>query len=180
MCKKFFLAALCISNNVVLSAFAGRSEHNTFILRDMRGHHEPKHKLSAERRQFIKNHIESFPVMESHYCRADTNRRYLEPGLNVVKIYELYKEKCEELQIIPVKCQTYRKIFCTEYNIGFHSPRKDQCLQCEIFKTAQENQKQDLQKNYDEHIKRKEDAQTRKKIDKEEAARDPFFFDRHL
>ena len=141
----------------------------------MRGHHEPKHKLSAERLQFIKDHIESFPLVESHYCRADTNRKYLQPGLNVVKMHELYKQKCEEQQLIPVKCQTYRKIFGTEYNIGFHSPRKDQCLQCEIFKTADETRKLDLQKNYDQHIKRKEDAQTKKKEDRAEAARDPSF-----
>ena len=76
VCKAFFLATLCISNNAVLKAFSDRSDHNTFIGGDKRGHHEPKHKLSAERHQFIKNHIESFRVVESHYCRADTSRKY--------------------------------------------------------------------------------------------------------
>ena len=173
--RSFFLATLCISNDVVLHAFSGRSEHNTFISGDMRGHHEPKHKLSAERLQFIKDHIKSFPLAESHFFRADTNRKYLQPGLNLVKMHELYKQKCEEQQLIPVKCQTYKKIFSSEFNIGFHSPSKDQCLQCEIFKTTDENRKLDLQENYDQHIKIKEDAQTKKKEDKAEAARDPSF-----
>ena len=175
VCKNFFLSTLCVSNNTVLGAFAGRSEHNSFISKDMRGRHEPKHKLSRERYQFIKDHIESFPVIESHYCRADTKMEYLEPGLNIVKMHELYKEKCQLNQLPPVKCQTYRKIFCTEYNIGFHKPRKDQCLQCETFKNAGESEKLELQAKYDEHIKRKQDAQAQKKEDKEKAARDPSF-----
>ena len=113
--------------------------------------------------------------MESHYCRADTSRKYLEPGLSVIKMDELYKEKCKEEHLTPVSSQIYRKIFATEYNLGFHHPRKDQCLQCETFKRASEHEKLDLQSNYDEHIKRKKDAQEKKKQDKENAAKDPTF-----
>ena len=101
VCKAFFLATLCISNNAVLKAFSNQSDHNTFIGGDKRGHHEPKHKLSAERHQFIKNHIESFPVVESHYCHADTSRKYLEPGLSVIKMHELYKKNAKK-NILPL------------------------------------------------------------------------------
>ena len=87
MGKVFLLATLCIFNTVVLEAFAGQSEHNIFIARDMRGYHEPKHKLFANNGQFIKDHIESFPIMGSHYCRDGTSRKYLEPGLNIVKMH---------------------------------------------------------------------------------------------
>ena len=175
VCKAFFLATLCISNNAVLKAFSDRSDHNIFIGGDKQGHHEPKHKLSAERHQFIKNRIESFPVVESHYCRADTSRKYLEPGLSVIKMHELYKEKCEEEHLTPVSSQTYRKIFATEYNLEFHHPCKDQCVQCETVKRASKHEKLDLQSNYDKHIKRKKDAQEKKKQDKENAAKDPTF-----
>ena len=92
-----------------------------------------------------------------------------------MKMHELYKQKCQEQHLTPVNCQTYRKIFGTEYNIGFHHPRKDQCLQCETFKNAKKHKKLDLQANYNEHIKRKEDAQRRKKQDKEDAAKDHHF-----
>ena len=27
------------------------------------------------------SHIDSFPVLESHYCKAKTNKKYLEEGL---------------------------------------------------------------------------------------------------
>ena len=63
--------------------------------------------------------------MESHYCRADISRKYLEPGLSVIKTQELYKEKCDEEHLTPISSQTYRKIFATEYNLGFHYPGKD-------------------------------------------------------
>ena len=66
--------------------------------------------------------------MENHYCCADTKKMYLAPGLNITKMYELYKQKCEVQQLYPVKNSTYRHIFGTEYNLGFLRPRKDQCI----------------------------------------------------
>lgn len=39
------------------------------------------------------SHIKSFPTVESHYTRKDTNRKYLSPELNIKKMYELYKDK---------------------------------------------------------------------------------------
>ena len=29
--------------------------------------------------------------MDSHYCRAKTNKKYIEPGLDIEKMYDLYK-----------------------------------------------------------------------------------------
>lgn len=175
VCRDFFLATLNISNNSVISAFSGRSENNTFTGCDRRGCHPPSHKMSAEMHLIIKEHIESFPVMESHYCRTDTNKKYLEPGLNIVKMYELYKKKCEDLGVDPVHMQTYRVIFCTEFNLGFFHPRKDQCLQCENFRNLGETEKLNHQEEYGKHLKRKVDAQQRKRSDKEEATRDSSF-----
>ena len=36
------------------------------------------------------DHINQFPVIESHYVRKTTSRKYLEKGLNVTKMFELY------------------------------------------------------------------------------------------
>ena len=113
--------------------------------------------------------------MQSHYCCAETKKMSLEPGLNIRKMYELYKRKCEEQQLCPVKNSTYRHIFSTEYNLGFHHPRKDQCLRCKTFKAAGINEELQLQEKHDQHLKRKETAQTRKKQDKEEVAKDSSF-----
>jgi hypothetical protein len=92
-----------------------------------------KSKISNERKNFVIEHIDSIPRVESHYCRSDTSKQYFESSLNLVKLYELYKEKCENSvpPKIPVKNSFYRNIFNTEFNIEFVKPKKDLCDICE-------------------------------------------------
>ena len=62
--------------------------------KDGRGKHG-NHKVIPESvRDHIRNHIRRFPVYESHYCRGDANteRRYLEPGLTITKLYAMFIE----------------------------------------------------------------------------------------
>ena len=41
--------------------------------------------------------------------------------------------KENELVSKRVKKHIYRKIFCDEFNISFHKPKKDQCAVCERY-----------------------------------------------
>lgn len=41
------------------------------------------------------------------------------------------RTKSEQQNIVPVKESAYRKIFCTEYNIGFKLPKSDTCNVCD-------------------------------------------------
>ena len=77
--------------------------------------------------------ISSFPTVDAHYCRAKTNKKYLEAGLNIQKMYDLYKEHCEEEKGEPVKDSYYRLIFRTEFNMDFHIPKTDQCNRCQQY-----------------------------------------------
>ena len=43
----------------------------------------------------IREHIGSFAVMDSHYCRSQTQKKYLYPGLSINAMYRMYREKCE-------------------------------------------------------------------------------------
>lgn len=52
---------------------------------------------------FAREHIKSFPTIESHYCRANTKREYLGSHLSVNKMFDLYLEKCAEVDIAPIK-----------------------------------------------------------------------------
>jgi hypothetical protein len=61
-----------------------------------------KEKLT-ERKAFIRHHVESFPAGESKYCRAETQKTYLENELNLAKISFLYSEKCKDVQRFPLK-----------------------------------------------------------------------------
>lgn len=85
VCKNFFLATLCISNGPLKKAFDNKSDTSgTFSGSDKRGHKTPPNKTSITWIEKIKTHIESFVVMESHYCRKDTKRLYLDAKLSTV------------------------------------------------------------------------------------------------
>ncbi|CAH1378505.1 unnamed protein product [Tenebrio molitor] len=50
--------------------------------------------------------------------------------MTISRLYtELYTTWCAERGITPVL--EYRKIFCTEYNIGFKIPNSDTCKTCD-------------------------------------------------
>ena len=59
------------------------------------------------------------------------NKKYLEPGLNVAKMYDLYKEQCGNQQDKHVKESYYRFLFRTEFNMDFHVPKTDRSDHCE-------------------------------------------------
>ena len=42
-------------------------------------------------RDEVKQHINLFPRMESHYCRASSNVQYLSSDLNYQIMYDMYK-----------------------------------------------------------------------------------------
>lgn len=46
----------------------------------------------------VREHIKKFPVIESHYCRENTKRKYLEEGLSIGKMYKLYIEEKKPVQ----------------------------------------------------------------------------------
>jgi hypothetical protein len=81
-----------------------------------------------------RNHIQSFQTMPSHYCRASTNRKYLEPGLSITKMYNMYKEHCASNDILPQKRHLYSSIFNYEFNLGFHVPRTSHIIHTFLFR----------------------------------------------
>ena len=82
----------------------------------------------------VRNHIKSFPVVESHYCRAKSNKQHLDGCLTLTKMYDLYKVTDEN----PVKENIYRKVFNEEFNLPFIKPRKDRCDECEEYKILEQ------------------------------------------
>ncbi|KAK9686418.1 hypothetical protein QE152_g37203 [Popillia japonica] len=127
-------------------------------------------KIADERKQIVIDHIKMFNVVESHYCRAKTNRKYLEANLTLPKMYQMYLTYCEENIIsTPVKMSMYRRIFSTNCNYGFHKPKQDVCEICfnyhlkvkESRLTDTENQE------VERHFKEKDDMRKEKENDKE-------------
>lgn len=115
----------------------------------------------------MKAHIESFTTMESHYCRKNSKKKYLDSLFSIGKMYELFCERFSNEENVP-KENVYRKVFCTEYNLSFFHCSKDRCLLCLNFETANDDDKKVLKAQYDEHINRKNEANKSKEDDKKE------------
>jgi hypothetical protein len=78
--------------------------------------------------------IVSLPAVPSHYCRAQTERKYLPVEFkNFCNLYRIYKDQVKEGC---VKKSTFKQHFITKYNIGIHHPKKDKCSTCEKFKNT--------------------------------------------
>lgn len=132
VCKKLFIQTLDISDEMIRCTLS-RKTHGTFEGTDKRGKHTPANKTSDETLDSIRQHIMSFPIMDSHYKRKDTNRKFLQQDLSITKMYDLYKAKCTAEEIIPASSITYRRVFCNEFNFSFHKPKKDSCEYCNAY-----------------------------------------------
>lgn len=178
VCELFFKNTLCISNGPINKAFSEVGTSGSFIGQDRRGKHEPVNKTKEIDVEIVKEHIEAFPKMESHYCRKTSSKMYLESNLSISKMYELYQEKCKNASKTPVSINVYRNIFCTHYNLDFHKPKKDQCLMCHKYCRAKAENASELavlQQKYDEHMSLKEQSRNAKELDKVRANEDNSF-----
>ena len=174
VCKTFFLKTLDVGHAYIEHALKS-SEHGTFCGRDNRGRHTPANKIVDERLDLIRQHIGSFSAVESHYCRKNTNRKFLDCNLSITKMHELYRVMCRENKQEPVKEDIYRRTFNTEYNLSFHRPKKDQCGQCFSYQEqkTKETVSEETETKYKEHRQKVKEAREEKENDKEKAKQTP-------
>lgn len=168
VCKSFFLKTLSVSEKLVVYTIrkAETMCSSSFSPPDMRGRHEPHNKTSDELLEAVRLHIQSFPTMEPHYTRSNTARKFLGSKLNITKMYELYKDDAKSKGQGYVKSGIYRRLFCDEFNLSFHRPKKDVCGKCEQYENATDAEKGSLEEEYRQHIRRKSEAREEKERDK--------------
>ncbi|XP_050294104.1 uncharacterized protein LOC126734493 [Anthonomus grandis grandis] len=128
VCKDFYTGTLCISQKPIYTTHKNKTVTNT-LTKSIQGKHQ-KRVTSPEAIDFVKEHINLVPRVESHYCRKNRNKEYVESGLSIKKLYELYVDLAKEREKAPVSFSVYRKTFCNNFNIAFHKPRKDRCDTC--------------------------------------------------
>lgn len=168
VCKPMFLNTLGIKKGVVDIALKKRTKENV-ATSDGRGKRNSKILDPAIVRDII-SHIQSFPCVPSHYCRAESTRKYLDASLNLATMYRMYVQWCQENnEKAPAKLSTYRNVFKDNFNLGFHTPRKDQCRVCVAFNNDA-YPTEGTKTNYETHLKLKDNARDAKRLDKEVAA----------
>ncbi|XP_060558356.1 uncharacterized protein LOC132718656 [Ruditapes philippinarum] len=168
ICKSSFMNILDVGPKVIEYTMNRDKIYDTT---DRRGRHK-KIEVSKAARDGIRKHIDKFQRVDSHYCRRDTERQYLEKGLSVNKMYRMYVEECEKSNTIPEKLWLYNSIFNKEFNLGFHHPKKDLCTFCEVYKSLDDAKKKERESEYLEHQQRKEQIRQQKQNDKEKALED--------
>lgn len=166
VCKPMFLNTLGIKKGIVDIAMKKRSKQNV-TSSDGRGKGKSK-TLDLAIIEDIKTHIKSFPCVASHYVRADTSRKYLDSCLNLATMYRLYDQWCIQNKRPKAKLSAYRNIFNNNFNLGFHRPKKDQCRVCVAFENDN-NSTEEMKKDYQIHLEKKQEAREAKKQDKENA-----------
>lgn len=146
--------------------------------KDDRGNKVPGNKIPEAKDQMIKEHINSFQKYTSHYSRKKfSHKKYLDPRVNITKMYELYREFCAEKNEPPVKESYYMFIFNTAFNLSFHKPCTDSCATCDrlenllVHGDPHEVQTLTLQKEL--HLRKAEAARDAKNRAKEYSKNDP-------
>lgn len=173
VCRNFFCSTLAISIKIVNRALKGKSDTGLFVGKDGRKGKVPANKTSDENIQKIVDHINSFPQVESHYTRKDSRKRYLAPDLNIQQLYRLYSEDyCQRLGLAPVKQEIYRRVFNTQFNLGFFIPKKDQCSTCNSYRNAVDTEKTNLHDAWEAHKRREKESMEEKSRDKVKACSD--------
>ncbi|KAJ8932289.1 hypothetical protein NQ314_014781 [Rhamnusium bicolor] len=174
VCKTFFLHTLDISQSFVRTALAKRGDGG-IVIEDKRGKKVPPNKTSEDITNSVREHIMKFPVEESHYRRENSVKKYLESHLNIIKMYKLYKEDCQDRNIPHeriAKQWIYIEIFNTEFNYAFKLPYNDTCDECDYFQiqlkdSSTLNDRILTQQKYDEHLKEVSKRYELKRIDKQ-------------
>lgn len=183
ICKEEFLSVHGLQNSKkrVYNICKQIRQGNTIPKCDERGrHHNRKNRLPDEMTKSVHDHIKSIPKYTSHYSRkCNPNRLYIDHDLSIASLYKkYYKPWCTEQGISPVKEDTYRRIFCNQYNIGFKLPKSDTCESCDQYRILIDSNKSDeaklkeLQVQLELHQRRAEAMQTNMKTEIDQARKE--------
>lgn len=162
VCFLFFRGTLGVSERFIRTVKTKDKEG--YLEPDFRG--KDKHTNVPEQiKNDMRNHLSSIPAVESHYTRANTQKKYIEGGKTVSDLYNDYVELCKAQNKNYGKISMYRYLFNYEFNMSFHIPKKDQCLTCNTYKNSSPDEKLQIEQSYKTHM-------TEKKLSREEKSKD--------
>lgn len=114
--------------------------------------------MSEEQEIEFKVFVEKLPAVSSHYCRSSSKKKYLPVEFKSVShVYRYYKTEQIDRGLNPISQKTFLKKIRSDYNLGIHVPKKDQCDVCEIFANTETPTEQQYT-DYNFHISQKEIA----------------------
>ncbi|CAG9839204.1 unnamed protein product [Diabrotica balteata] len=118
VCKKMFLETLCVGEWSVASWVNVTQTQNIEQL-NTNCKSEP-----TEKKKFLINFFQKLPKLESHYCRKETSKLYLEPmWQNINELYRCYTNECRSTnEHAPVSHTYFRRQF-EDQNLSLFRPK---------------------------------------------------------
>ena len=154
VCKMFFKSTLAITDRPIRTVIQKQTLITTkgIITPENRGKHYHHYHIDNDVKNGVRMHINSVPRIESHYCRKDSSREYIEGGKTVAQLHRDYVAICKESNKPYANYLMYCRIFNDEFKISFHTPKKDQCGDCVSYEIASAEVKETLKDDYDTHL----------------------------
>lgn len=166
VCRKMFLNTLGIKETMVRK-WMNKADHGKMIASSDKWVKRRSQKNETNRKQILKDWLGSIPTMESHYCRKETSKKYVEQQFqSKAEVYRAYCKNREECGDTPLSNWTFYETF-HELNLALYRPRKDQCDLCCSHEVGQVTDAE-----YQLHIERKDRARAEKEKDKQNAITD--------
>lgn len=131
VCRDSFISITGISKNRIQLIMKNFQKDGS-LPSERRGGDRVLNKNDGKRLK-IKEFIENIKCIESHYCRSTTSvRTYLPCDINIKKLYRAFNNSVPEN--LNVRFSFFHKYFTNNYNIGFGTPKTDECSTCLTFK----------------------------------------------
>lgn len=165
VCRKMFLNTFNITEGTVKGIIL---KGQTCQFNDKRGKKGNLNTVLAIAREYVVEHIKSFPVMPAHYVRKDDHKMYLPAELTLEKMFAMYLPWFDEKNLeekYKVSIRQYRDVF-NKFDLSFYRRKKDQCSTCKNFEHEGIGAGND---EYEEHRRQIEEARKAKELDKAEA-----------
>lgn len=153
VCKTMFLNTLSIGEWVIKKWIIRDTDLSKVLT---------KNNMKKEENNKLITFFKNLPKVESHYCRKDTSKLYLEPiWTSKAQLYKFYvADYCSQEQSNAMSLSTFCSTF-DQLNLSLFRPKKDLCDLCEGFKTGNVTELK-----YRDHIIKKEEARNEKDRDK--------------
>jgi len=171
VCKNMFLTTLGIGEKTVYNwlnnSENGMPKDKTDNEREKSEEQKAREENIKARHQSAKDFLTSIQKVDSHYCRASSTKKYLEPLFESKNaVYQEYCSKVQEEGKTPLYKTGFFELF-DSMNLSIWKPKKDQCDKCCEYEAGNIDEEE-----YNNHLKKKDDARESKVVDKQRALND--------
>ena len=132
LCAKTFLSITCVGKKRLYNIVRHFSLTGRTRLENRGGSRQTNR--AVEISNSIQDWISGYKGRVSHYGRGKSERVYLPPELNVVRMWRHWKKDRASKNCSISSLSKFKKHFYRDFNIGFGNPRSDVCSYCETKK----------------------------------------------